>query len=169
MRVSLSLSLCVFFVCVLEIVLPRKGLPGFLVTILCYCFYLSQFFSFFGQAHFCLSACDIDHGHGKKNLLFIKWKYLEAKVNNTSIVTFDIFLHSVNCTVLISFVLWDDQAAAYYYHGLILDKGTEPSCHISAVCCFLAAEELLSNSKKACLSFCLAAPVTRLVIHLCYM
>ncbi|KAA8548274.1 hypothetical protein F0562_004465 [Nyssa sinensis] len=87
--------------------------------------------SYFGQAHYCLSGCNIDHGYGKKHLLFIKWKYLEAK------------------------------AAAYYYHGLILDKGTEPSCHISAVCCFLAAEELLSECKKVCLSFCLAVPVTR--------
>uniref|UniRef100_A0A5B7AMU4 BRO1 domain-containing protein n=1 Tax=Davidia involucrata TaxID=16924 RepID=A0A5B7AMU4_DAVIN len=87
--------------------------------------------SYFGQAHYCLSGCNIDHGYGKKHLLFIKWKYLEAK------------------------------AAAYYYHGLILDKGTEPSCHISAVCSFLAAEELLSESKKVCLSFCLAVPVTR--------
>ena len=55
------------------------------------------------------------------------------------------------------------QAAAYYYHGLILDKGSEPSCHVSGVCCFLAAEGLLLESKKACLSFCLASPVTRLV------
>ncbi|XP_057982604.1 uncharacterized protein LOC131167747 [Malania oleifera] len=87
--------------------------------------------SYFGQALYCLSGCDINHGHGKKHLLFIKWKYLEAK------------------------------AAAYYYHGLILDKGNEPSCHISAVCCFLAAEEFLADSKKVCLGFCLAPPVTR--------
>ncbi|GFY87134.1 endosomal targeting BRO1-like domain-containing protein [Actinidia rufa] len=87
--------------------------------------------SYYGQAHYCLSGCNIGGGYGKKNLLFIKWKYLEAK------------------------------AAAYYYHGLILDKGTEPSSHVSAVCCVLAAEKLLSESKKACLSFCLAVPVTR--------
>lgn len=54
------------------------------------------------------------------------------------------------------------QAAAYYYNGLIVDKGTNPSCHTSAVCCFLAAEELLTESKKACLNFCLAVPTTRL-------
>ncbi|KAJ0714829.1 putative BRO1 domain-containing protein BROX [Helianthus annuus] len=53
------------------------------------------------------------------------------------------------------------QAAAYYYHGLITDKGTEPSRHINAVCCFLAAEEILTESKKACLNFCLTAPITR--------
>ncbi|XP_052196581.1 uncharacterized protein LOC127803951 [Diospyros lotus] len=87
--------------------------------------------SYYGQAHYCLSECGMGNGYGNKHLLFIKWKYLEAK------------------------------AAAYYYHGLIVDKGSEPSCHVSAVCCFLAAEELLSESKKACLSFCLAVPVTR--------
>ncbi|KAL5979206.1 hypothetical protein ACLOJK_019104 [Asimina triloba] len=52
-------------------------------------------------------------------------------------------------------------AAAYYYHGLILDKGNEPSDHISAVHCVLAADELLNNSTKACLSFCLEAPIMR--------
>nr|XP_043608562.1 uncharacterized protein LOC122580356 [Erigeron canadensis] len=87
--------------------------------------------SYFGQAHYCLSTCENLNGYGKKHLSFIKWKYLEAK------------------------------AAAYYYHGLITDKGTEPSCHISAVCCFLAAEEILTESKKACLNFCLALPITR--------
>lgn len=87
--------------------------------------------SYFGQAHYCLSTCQDLNGYGKKHLSFIKWKYLEAK------------------------------AAAYYYHGLITDKGTEPSCHISAVCCFLAAEEILTESKKACLNFCLTVPITR--------
>ncbi|CAB4275502.1 unnamed protein product [Prunus armeniaca] len=87
--------------------------------------------TYFSQAYHCLSGCDINNGCGKKHMWFIKWKFLESK------------------------------AAAYYYHGLILDKGNEPSCHVSAVCCFLAAEEILSESKKACLTFCLAAPVTR--------
>ncbi|KAL8108791.1 hypothetical protein AgCh_025034 [Apium graveolens] len=86
--------------------------------------------SYLGQAHFYLTKC-INYGNGKKHLLFIKWKYLEAK------------------------------AAAYYYNGLIVDKGTNPSCHTSAVCCFLAAEELLTESKKACLNFCLTVPITR--------
>ncbi|KAB1202860.1 BRO1 domain-containing protein BROX [Morella rubra] len=89
--------------------------------------------SYFSQAYQCLLGGDMDtkNGYGKKHLWFIKWKFLEAK------------------------------AVAYYYHGLILDKGNEPSCNVSAACCFLAAEELLSESKKACLNFCLAAPVTR--------
>nr|GEW33357.1 BRO1 domain-containing protein BROX homolog [Tanacetum cinerariifolium] len=49
--------------------------------------------SYFGQAHYCFSTCDNLNGYGKKHLSFIKWNYLEAK------------------------------AAAYYYHGLITDKG----------------------------------------------
>lgn len=88
--------------------------------------------SYYAQTLCCLSGDNNIQGTVKKHLLFIKWKYLEAK------------------------------AAAYYYHGIIIDKGTEPSCHVSAVCCFLAAEELLAESKKASLSFCLAEPVTRI-------
>ncbi|PIN01706.1 hypothetical protein CDL12_25782 [Handroanthus impetiginosus] len=87
--------------------------------------------SFFAQAHCCLSEVNDNGATVKKQSLFLKWKYLEAK------------------------------AAAYYYHGLINDKGTEPSSHVNAVCCFLAAEELLTESKKACLTFCLAEPITR--------
>ncbi|XP_071725382.1 uncharacterized protein [Rutidosis leptorrhynchoides] len=86
---------------------------------------------YYSQAYQSLSECDNDYSLGKKHIWFIKWKFLEAK------------------------------AAAYYYHGLILDKSSEPSGHISAVCCFLAAEELLAQSKKALLSFCLSQPVTR--------
>ncbi|KAB5520889.1 hypothetical protein DKX38_025208 [Salix brachista] len=86
---------------------------------------------YFGQAYHFLSESGMSNMHGKKHLCFIKWKFLEAK------------------------------AAAYYYHGLILDKGTEPACHVTAVCCFLAADGLLSESKKACFTFCLTAPVTR--------
>lgn len=87
--------------------------------------------SYFAQAHYCLTGCYTSDGCGKKLLLFIQWKYLEAK------------------------------AAAYYYHGLVLDKGNAPSDHVGAVCCLLAAEELLRDGKRACLSFCVAAPVTR--------
>ncbi|CAL9178530.1 unnamed protein product [Musa hybrid cultivar] len=87
--------------------------------------------SYFSEAHNWLSGCDTSDAYGKKLLLYIKWKYLEAK------------------------------AAAYYYHGLIVDKGSELSNHVSAVCCLFAADELLIASKRASLSFCLAAPVTR--------
>lgn len=54
-----------------------------------------------------------------------------------------------------------DQAAAFYYHGLILDKGSEPNSHVSAASCIFVAEELLIDSKRASLSFCLAVPVNR--------
>ncbi|CAD6256953.1 unnamed protein product [Miscanthus lutarioriparius] len=87
--------------------------------------------SYFSQAHYCLSGCDTSDSYGKKLQLFLKWKCMEAK------------------------------AVAYYYHGLVLDKGGEPANHISAVCCLSAADDLLSDSKRACLSFCLANPVTR--------
>ncbi|KAJ6849046.1 uncharacterized protein M6B38_271535 [Iris pallida] len=87
--------------------------------------------SYFTQAHYCLSGCNTSDGYGKKLLLFIQWKYLEIK------------------------------AAAYYYHGLVMDKGNAPSDHIGAVGCLFAADELLRDSKRACLSFCLAAPISR--------
>ncbi|XP_051140973.1 uncharacterized protein LOC127258240 [Andrographis paniculata] len=109
--------------------------------------------SYFEQAHGCLSEVDNEQGGGTKKLsLFLKWKHLEAK------------------------------AAAYYYHGLILDKAggdkdegggdsSSPSSsssggggsnwHEIALLCFLAAEELLGDGKKACLSFCLSDPITR--------
>ncbi|GAV77231.1 BRO1 domain-containing protein [Cephalotus follicularis] len=86
---------------------------------------------YFSQAYQCLAGCDNNYGYGKKHLWFIKWKFLEAK------------------------------AAAYYFHGLILDRGNEPSGQINAICCFLAAKELLTESKRALWSYCLAAPVTR--------
>ncbi|KAL5204850.1 hypothetical protein ABZP36_009721 [Zizania latifolia] len=87
--------------------------------------------TYFSQAHYCLSGCDTSDSYGKKLLLFLKWKCMEAK------------------------------AVAYYYHGLVLDKGAEASNHISAVCCLSAADDLVADSKRACLSFCLASPITR--------
>ncbi|KAF3334463.1 BRO1-like domain-containing protein [Carex littledalei] len=87
--------------------------------------------AYLSQAHYILLGCDTSDLYGKKLLFFIKWKFLEAK------------------------------AAAYYYHGLVIDKGNEPSCHISTVCCLCAADDLLNESKRVCLSFCLATPVTR--------
>ncbi|CAN1137561.1 hypothetical protein LINPERPRIM_LOCUS22961 [Linum perenne] len=86
---------------------------------------------YFTQAYQSLLGADMSNGYGKKQLSFIKWKFLESK------------------------------AAAYYYHGLVVDKGSEPSCHVSAVCCFVAAQGLLTESKRACLSFCLSPPITR--------
>uniref|UniRef100_A0A1D1XET3 BRO1 domain-containing protein BROX n=1 Tax=Anthurium amnicola TaxID=1678845 RepID=A0A1D1XET3_9ARAE len=87
--------------------------------------------SYFAQAHYCLSGCITNEAYGKKHVLFLKWKYLGAK------------------------------ASAYYYHGLLLGKGHEPSNHVNAAYSHFAADEFLLDSKRACLSFCLAVPVTR--------
>ncbi|KAJ3671825.1 hypothetical protein LUZ60_007904 [Juncus effusus] len=87
--------------------------------------------AYFSQAHYILLGCDTSDSYGKKLLLFIKWKFLEAK------------------------------AAAYYYHGLTVDKSNEPNCHVSAVYCLCAAEDLLTESKRVSLSFCLSTPLTR--------
>lgn len=87
--------------------------------------------TFFTQAHYALSVGKTNENDAGKQSLFIRYKFLEAK------------------------------AAAYFYHGIIVDKSNEPSSHTNALCCLVAAEELLSQSRKACLSFCLAAPITR--------
>ncbi|KAH9625630.1 hypothetical protein KSS87_019990 [Heliosperma pusillum] len=87
--------------------------------------------TYFTQAYYALSGGNINECKAGKQSLFLKYKFLEAK------------------------------AGAYFYHGIILDKGNEPFSHTNAVCSLVAAEELLSESKKACLSFCLASPVTR--------
>lgn len=87
--------------------------------------------TYFTQAHYTLSGEKTNDNDAGKQSLSIRYKFLEAK------------------------------AAAYFYHGLIVDKSLEPSSHTNALSCFVAAEELLSESRKACLSFCLASPVTR--------
>ncbi|XP_031474927.1 uncharacterized protein LOC116247105 isoform X2 [Nymphaea colorata] len=87
--------------------------------------------TYFAQAYLCLSSYGDCEQRLKKHLLFVKWKYLEAK------------------------------AAAYYYHGLLLDKGTADIDHVNALSCLLAADELLADCKRICLTFCLAKPVTR--------
>ncbi|KAJ4974261.1 hypothetical protein NE237_007435 [Protea cynaroides] len=71
------------------------------------------------------------NGWGEKHKLFVKWKYIEAK------------------------------AAAYYFHGLILDEGNTEKSHGMAVAALQAAEELLKESKKACEAFNMAPPLSR--------
>uniref|UniRef100_A0A0D6R8E4 BRO1 domain-containing protein n=1 Tax=Araucaria cunninghamii TaxID=56994 RepID=A0A0D6R8E4_ARACU len=83
------------------------------------------------QAQHCISDVRLENDWGQKHVLFIQWKFAEAK------------------------------AAAYYYHGLILDEGNEESAHTKAVACLRAAEQFLKESKSACINFCLATPVTR--------
>lgn len=70
-------------------------------------------------------------GLEEKHRLFVKWKYAEAK------------------------------AAAYYYHGLILDEGNTEKFHGMAVAALQAAEEFLKESKRACEVFNVAPPTSR--------
>ncbi|KAL0356443.1 UNVERIFIED_CONTAM: hypothetical protein Sradi_4091200 [Sesamum radiatum] len=71
------------------------------------------------------------NGWGEKHRLFVKWKYIESK------------------------------AAAYYYHGLILDEGNTEKSHGMAVAALQAADEYLKESKKACEAFHASVPVSR--------
>ncbi|XP_038976086.1 uncharacterized protein LOC120107015 isoform X1 [Phoenix dactylifera] len=84
------------------------------------------------QAHDNISQLHFSDGWGKKHQLFVKWKYVEAK------------------------------AAAYYYHGLILDEGKTEKSHGMAVAALQAAEEFLKESKKACAAFNLMPPISRI-------
>lgn len=53
------------------------------------------------------------------------------------------------------------QAAAYYYHGLILDEGNTEKSHGMAVAALQAADEYLKESKKASEVFNMAPPLSR--------
>ena len=57
-----------------------------------------------------------------------------------------------------------EKAATYYYHGLILDEGSEENDHAKVVACFHVVEQFLKESKTTCINFFRAAPVTRLVV-----
>ncbi|XP_026664267.1 uncharacterized protein LOC103716535 isoform X3 [Phoenix dactylifera] len=76
-----------------------------------------------GQAHDSITQVPLTNGYGGKHRLFIKWKYAEAK------------------------------AAAYYYHGLILDERNTEKSHGMAIAALQAAEEFLKESKRACEAF----------------
>ncbi|KAJ0967248.1 hypothetical protein J5N97_024165 [Dioscorea zingiberensis] len=78
-----------------------------------------------------LSLVSFSDGWAEKHRLFVKWKYLEAK------------------------------AAAYYYHGLILDEGNTEKSHSMAVAALQAADEFLKESKKASESFNITLPTSR--------
>ncbi|GAB2247706.1 hypothetical protein Droror1_Dr00007588 [Drosera rotundifolia] len=83
------------------------------------------------QAQDSIMNVPLGNGWGEKHQLFIKWKYVEAK------------------------------AAAYYYHGLILDEGDTEKSHGIAVAALQAADEYLKESKKAAEAFNMASPVSR--------
>lgn len=68
---------------------------------------------------------------GEKHKVFIEWKLAEAK------------------------------ATAYYFHGLILDEGSDKDRHEKAAICLQLAETYLYESKKFCAEFCATSPSTR--------
>uniref|UniRef100_A0A453CGM7 BRO1 domain-containing protein n=1 Tax=Aegilops tauschii subsp. strangulata TaxID=200361 RepID=A0A453CGM7_AEGTS len=73
----------------------------------------------------------VSEGWGKKHLLFVKWKYVEAK------------------------------SAAYYFHGLILDEGNSEKSHGMAIAALEASEEFLKESKRASAAFHATPPTSR--------
>ena len=73
----------------------------------------------------------VSDGWGKKHLLFVKWKYVEAK------------------------------SAAYYFHGLILDEGNSEKSHGMAIAALEASEEFLKESKRASEAFHATPPTSR--------
>ncbi|MFS8019671.1 putative BRO1 domain-containing protein BROX [Helianthus anomalus] len=83
------------------------------------------------QAQDNITNLPLANGWGEKHRLYVKWKYIEAK------------------------------AAAYYYHGLILDEGNTEKSHGMAVSALQAADEYLKESKRACEAFNTAVPISR--------
>ncbi|XP_042463872.1 uncharacterized protein LOC122046963 isoform X5 [Zingiber officinale] len=90
-----------------------------------------EMMSYWHQAHGNIGMLCFDNGWGKKHQLFVKWKYAEAK------------------------------AAAYYYHGLILDEGNTEKSHGMAAAALQTAEEVLTESKKSCEDFHVMPPTSR--------
>ncbi|KAG1361221.1 Vacuolar protein-sorting protein BRO1 [Cocos nucifera] len=82
------------------------------------------------EAHDSITQVPLTDGWGRKHHLFIKWKYAEAK------------------------------AAAYFYHGLILDEGNTEKSHGMAIAALQAAEEFLKESKRACEAFNAVPPAS---------
>nr|CAD1830719.1 unnamed protein product [Ananas comosus var. bracteatus] len=85
------------------------------------------------QAQDSIADLSLPDGWGRKHRLFVQWKCCEAK------------------------------AAAYYYHGLILDEGNTEKSHGMAVAALQAAEEFLKESKRASEAFNATAPLSRSV------
>ena len=53
------------------------------------------------------------------------------------------------------------QAAAYYYHGLILEEGNTERFRVMAVEALQAADQFLKESNKASKSFIITLPLSR--------
>ncbi|GAA0184798.1 hypothetical protein LIER_32086 [Lithospermum erythrorhizon] len=83
------------------------------------------------QAQDNIISLPLSNGWGEKHKLFVKWRYAEAK------------------------------AAAYYYHGLILDEGNTERSHSTAVAALQAADEYLKEGDRGCEAFNAAVPTSR--------
>ncbi|XP_026408283.1 uncharacterized protein LOC113303463 isoform X2 [Papaver somniferum] len=83
------------------------------------------------QAHDNIVKLPLTSGWGEKHQLYVKWKYDEA------------------------------QAAAYYYHGLILDEGNTEKSHLMDVSSLRAAEEFHKEKKKECEAFHTTPPISK--------
>lgn len=56
------------------------------------------------------------------------------------------------------------QAAAYYYHGMILDENPEDDSHAQGLACLQAAHAFLKEGQRARTAFANTAPITRSVV-----
>ncbi|MCL7044026.1 hypothetical protein MKW94_029153 [Papaver nudicaule] len=83
------------------------------------------------QAYDNIVKLPLTSGWGEKHQLYVKWKYAEA------------------------------QAAAYYYHGIILDEGNTEKSHLMAVSALRTAEQFLKESNKECEAFHTTRPVSK--------
>ncbi|KAF1880251.1 hypothetical protein Lal_00048887 [Lupinus albus] len=88
------------------------------------------------QAQDNITNLPLANGWGEKHCLYVKWEYVEAKK-----------------------LIY--QAAAYYYHGMILDEGNTEKSHGMAVAALQAADEYFKESKKLCEAFNAATPLSR--------
>lgn len=70
-------------------------------------------------------------------------------------------VYSMQMVVIEPYMFIQIQAAAYYYHGLILDEGNTEKSHGMAVAALQAADEYFKESKKASEVFNAAPPISR--------
>jgi hypothetical protein len=76
-----------------------------------------------------------------------------------------IFFSSRNCNISVSiadvYITCLSQAAAYYFHGLILDEGNTEKSHGMAIAALQASEEFLKESKRVSEAFHATPPTSR--------
>ena len=120
--------------------------------------------------YICINCCRITPnsiGDGKQKAASILWNLNTFAIGPTWLLLFLLFFNQceglffsdlVPCDVLF---IYFPQAAAYYYHGLILDEGNTEKSHGMAVAAFQAADEYLKESKKASEAFNTVPPLSR--------